>query len=123
MRALEHRGEVKWCHIQDVMRRLRFSNKSRNQMVSMLRKGLAIRIAKGATIDTFITEKEAELLLQRKSIRKLEVLVAASKSSNEWVDASKLPFTYIEVQKQRINQWTHARELYFANIVDKVPGE
>ena len=81
----------KWWHLVDVLTRLKGDLGERQKMAALLARGAVVQFAPNATMHVLVNERERAALVRGKSIRKLEVLVEAARSSTEWVDVADLP--------------------------------
>lgn len=77
--------------LDDVLRRLNGDLGERQKMAALLAQGVNVRFAPNATMYVLVNHRERRALLRGESIRKLEVLVEAARSSTEWVDVADLP--------------------------------
>lgn len=68
-------------------------------MAALLAQGVNVRFAPNATMYVLVNHRERRALLRGESIRKLEVLVEAARSSTEWVDVADLPCV---VERRRV---------------------
>lgn len=80
--------------LDDVLRRLKGDLGERQKIAALLAHGVNVRFAPNATMYVLINHRERAALLRGESIRKLEVLVEAARSSTEWVDVADLPCVF-----------------------------
>lgn len=70
-------------------------------MAGELARGITVRFAPKASMHVVVNEREHAALLRGESIRKLEVLVDAARSSTDWVDVADLPEVSMSIRNSR----------------------